>query len=281
MAAVPKIKDIVFLLRPWQWYKNLLVFVPLVFGLRLFSSDSFVFSVLAFVSLCLASSAGYAVNDVIDAKKDRLHPEKKARPVASGKVSENIALIVSVVLFISGFAIASAINSMLSAIVLALFFLTIAYSLFLKYEQILDVMAVSVNYVLRALGGVFAAGVPSSPWLVLCTFFLAFFLAVGKRVSEEGNGSKTSVRYSRELSEMMMTVSTSLLLLSYALYTFFSQFHGLFVTIPMAFYLVLRFAGLVHRGSAVGRRPHLAFRDSRLAMAMALWLVTTLAVLYL
>ncbi|MEK6822285.1 MAG: UbiA prenyltransferase family protein, partial [Nanoarchaeota archaeon] len=165
--------DILRLLRPQQWYKNLLVFLPLIFVDQLFSPDLFPSVLLAFLALCLVSSAGYTFNDIIDRQSDRKNPEKKHRPIASGAVHIFSAALLLITLLAIGDALLWWLDWRAGAAALGMFAITCCYSLFLKNEPVIDVLALGVNFVLRAAVGAFVIDVVISPWLILCTFFLS------------------------------------------------------------------------------------------------------------
>lgn len=279
---------LISLSRPWQWYKNVLVFVPLVFAGRLFDPFYFVLTALAFVSLCLVSSASYVLNDVIDASVDRRHPVKRLRPVASGAVSVPVAIVWSLGLLVGGLVIAFVLDVLFGSAVVFLFAWSSLYSVWLKREPVADVLALGVGFVVRAVAGAWLLRVPVSAWLVLCTFFLSLVLSVAKRSGERALlGSSASGHravlggYSDEFLRVLSVSSTVLLVVSYALFVFFGQHRGLFITLPLALYSVWRFSQLACEGSSVAVRPELAFADVRMLVGMAAWAFASLAVIYL
>jgi len=284
---MPNVGDVLRLMRPLQWYKNVLVFVPLVFVGWLFEPVPFALSALAFIALCIVSSANYAINDVLDASADRLHPEKCDRPVASGRVSKPVALVFAVGLFAASAVISFTLASSFGALVVGLFVWTLLYSVAFKREPVVDVLAIGVNFVARAVAGAVVISVPVSAWLVLCTFFLSLVLSVGKREAELvflGGAAvrhrRTLAGYTPRLTHLLMVSSVSLLVLSYALFVFFGGHQGLFITLPLSLYSVWRFAQLVEQGSVIARHPEFVVRDARLVVAVALWAVLAFVVMY-
>lgn len=171
-------------LRPRQWLKNVLVFAaPLAAG-SIFELDVLVPSLLAFVVFCLMSSATYLINDIKDVDADRGHPTKQFRPIAAGEISVPVALVTAAVLAVASLAIAIAVSVSLFGIVLAYAVFTLAYSLFLKHEPVIELALLSLGFLLRAIAGGAAADLPISPWFLIVAAFGSLFMAAGKRFSE-------------------------------------------------------------------------------------------------
>src|SRR5262245_61301119 len=213
---VTGIVDWIALLRPSQWLKNLLVFAAFSISLHLFLPQSVTRALLAFASFCLLASASYVVNDVHDAEKDRLHPIKRLRPIAANRIPTRSALALAAVLAVAGLALALGIGAGFAEIVAAYAVLQLVYSFAVKDVVILDAMAIATGFVLRAVGGGVAIDVYVSPWLVICTFLLALFLAFSKRRHEvvllEGAASahRESLReYSPYFLDQMISVVTA------------------------------------------------------------------------
>ena len=173
-------------LRPRQWTKNLLLFAGIVFAAKLGDAVRWVEAVTAFVAYCAASSAAYLVNDVRDVDSDRLHPVKRARPIARGELSPRTALVLAAGLAIVALSLTAALGAASLACMVAFASLQAAYSLRLKAVELVDVLAIAGLFVLRAAAGAIAVDVPISQWLLLCTFLLALFLALAKRRAELG-----------------------------------------------------------------------------------------------
>jgi decaprenyl-phosphate phosphoribosyltransferase len=171
-------------MRPRQWTKNVLVFAaPLAAG-RLFEVDVLVPSIGAFVAFCLISSATYLINDVRDVDADRVHPKKSARPIAAGQLSTNGAVVAAVILAIAAIALSFAISLALGGVVIAYAVFTLAYSLALKHEPVIELALLAMGFLLRAIAGGAASGLPISQWFLIVAGFGSLFMAAGKRYSE-------------------------------------------------------------------------------------------------
>lgn len=280
-------KMIIKLLRIQQWYKNLLIFLPLIFSGNLFNVEALTITSIGFFALCLISSSQYIINDIIDIKKDKLHPEKKYRPIAAGKIERLTAFMLSILLFITGFLISYSLNETFGMLVLILAIISTTYTFWLKRQTIADVIAISTNFVIRAISGAFLINVIISPWLIIGVFFLAFFLVTGKRHAEliylgknAGKIRETLQGYTKETTTAMMIIATTLLLMSYALYTFFSLHQGLLITLPFALYTILTYFTLVLNGDKITRSPEKAITNIKLFIGTFLWIIITFIIIY-
>jgi 4-hydroxybenzoate polyprenyltransferase len=274
--------------RPRQWTKNLFVLLPVVFAGRT-SAPDLGRAGAAFVAFCLASSGLYLVNDVLDRELDRRHERKRARPIASGELGVRTAVTAAVALLLAA-AAAAVPAGLRSGGLLALYVASIlAYSFGVKHVALLDVLVIAAGFVIRVAAGSFALGATPSEWLLLCTMFLALFLGFGKRRHELlllGDGADEhrpvlSV-YTREIVDELLTASMIGALLSYAMYTFFSQaaveHNGLMLTIPFAVYGIFRYMLLVHTSREGGSPEELLLTDRPLQAAVALWGLVAMAV---
>jgi len=281
-------KLVLELLRTKQWYKNLLVFLPIIFAEHLFRLSELALTALGFVALCLVSSSGYIINDIVDIEADRKNPEKRSRPIASGKIKVSTALIISIVLLFFSVFIAAALSEWFLYSVIALFLLNGVYSFGIKNVAFADMLFIATNFVIRAASGAFITGLRISPWLILCTFFLSLFLATGKRVSEL-NLLKTKAYTHRvalkgfapKIADSLLTISTTCLLMSYSLYSFMSIYPLLILSLPFALYVIFRYLFLIYSGARTARHPEEVFKDIHITIGMALWLAVTLLVIYL
>ena len=292
------VRDAIQLLRPWQWTKNGIVFAALVFSMHLLDPSFALRAVAGFVAFCLASSAIYALNDVCDAGRDRLHPAKKSRPVAAGRVRPGAAVGLFALLLAASILIGWRLGAPFLA-VLALFYLVnTSYSLRLKHVVLLDVLLIAVSFVLRAIAGVMAlrpldATIEISPWLLVCTLFLALFLGLGKRRHElslleaDASGHRATLRqYSKGFLDQLITVVTAGTLLAYAIYTIapgtVSKFHtpSLVYTIPFVLYGVFRYLYLIWEREEGGNPSRTLYRDLPILLTTLGWLVTVVAVIY-
>ena len=281
-------KTIIDLIRLRQWYKNLVVFLPLIFSNLLLREDLFMDTLFAFVALCLISSANYVINDIVDKKSDSVHPEKKNRPIASGKISVTLGIVLAILLIIMSTVLAYFLSKMFLLVIAILFLLNQFYSFFLKKEPFVDILLVSINFVIRAVSGVFVINRDISPWLILCPFFLALFLVIGKRKSDMDFLGENSLKhkevlkyYTSEITANLLTISTTLLIIAYSLYAFLTNHKLLMITIPIAIFVVFRYLYLIYSHSEIPRHPELMYKDKGVLFGSLLWLVLILLILYL
>ena len=294
------LRDILHAIRVRQWAKNVLLFGGFLFAGKLRAPAPEMWSslsqvLLAFVCFCALSSAAYLVNDWRDIERDRLHPRKKHRPLASGRMSKRAAAISLLLLFCIAFLCGGALIRIepnarhFAAVALAYLALTLAYSFALKHEVIVDVLCLASGFVLRVVAGCVAIPVEISPWIVFCTFTLALFVALCKRRAElvDLGDAATSTRsvmqgYTRELLDSFITVAAGLTIVSYSLYTFNASHSAalgalgdtplLMTTIPFVVYGVFRYLLLAH-SSPIGGAPEQMLRDKHLMINVALWIV--------
>ena len=282
-----KITALLRLMRPYQWYKNLVIFIGLFLGGNLLNISQDYSIIIGFAALCLISSFNYVVNDIVDAKADAGHPEKSKRPLPSKEVAVSEATILAAFLLVSGISVAYFLSPVFAIIALTLAALTLLYTLKLKKEPFLDVIMIGTNFVLRAVSGAVIINVEISPWLIICTFFAALFMAFGKRRADIGvlgkNAEKHNVVfkvYTKELLDAMLIAVTTVLVISYSLYTFFKGKVWLIVTIPFALYFLLRYFYLIRESSKAARHPHLLYKDCRIVLCALLWCVSFLLIYY-
>lgn len=286
------ISDFIKLIRINQWYKNIVVFLPIIFAVK-FNIPFIEAAVFGFFALCLVSSSNYIINDILDREKDKVHPEKKLRPIASGRISISSASIIAILFLALGIYISYRISYMFLIISSSIFILTSFYSLFLKDEPFVDVLMISTNFTLRALAGAYLTftsfgnilkpTVSISPWLILCPFFLALFLALGKKyadfivLGDKAELHKPSYRFYKLSSlESYMTISTTLLIMSYSLFSFLSIHKLLLITLPFALYGIFRYYYFIHYKPEIARNPHKMFYDIRIMIDGTLWLITVI-----
>ncbi len=300
------------LMRPTQWIKNLFVFAGLIFGRKLTGPDagpSISATLLAFACLCLVSSAVYIVNDIHDRNEDRLHPRKRNRPIASGAVGIGAASVLAAVLLLIGLGGGWLFDRGFGLVTAAYLVLQICYTFGFKHAVILDVIAIGLGFVLRAVAGVVVLeGVEISPWLVLCTFTLCLFMGFSKRrcelnaLAEDGDQDagrhrKTLSVYTPDLLNHMTTLTAGIAIVSFMLYTIddrtIAQFVGfsgneqiglfgskcLLYTLPIVVYAIFRFAVLVEHGEVDGPTD-VVTRDRPFQLAILLWIVAALVIIY-
>lgn len=213
-------KNYFLLLRPWQWVKNLLVFVPVFFAREFIDPAKVRSAGFAFVVFCLVASSMYVLNDILDAPLDRQHHKKRERPIASGRVSITAAIILSLFLLVSGFLLAYVFVPTVLLVIGIYVALNFWYSRFGKHVAILDVLLVASFYLLRIEGGGFATGTFVSRWLVLCTIFVALFIIIGKRRAELNGANIRPVlaHYSNGLLDVLLTAALALTVTTYSIY---------------------------------------------------------------
>lgn len=280
-------------MRPRQWPKNAFVFVPLVFDRKLLDPTSVVRTLIAFVLLCAMSSAVYLMNDLADMASDRLHPVKRHRPLASGRLNPLVARVAFVVLASSSLVAGYLLSPMLAVVLLAYLILQLAYTFRLKHVVILDILAVAAGFVLRIGAGVAVISVVRfSPWLYVFGGFLALFLVVGKRRHElvllgQGAGEHRAIlsEYNLDLIDRMQGIVVTSGLIAYSTYTFLAEGlpenHTMMLTIPFVLYGFFRYQYLVYVRGEGGEPEEILLHDRPLQIALALWALTVVAVLYL
>ena len=280
-------------MRPHQWVKNGLVLAALFFARQWEHLPSVIAASIAFVSFCMLSSFTYIFNDIRDAKEDRLHPIKRHRPIASGKLSGEIAAVAALFLLALGLALAFWVNSQTGIVAATYVGLTILYQLGLKEIVILDVLTIAAGFVLRAVAGATAIRAEISPWLLICTIQLALFLALGKRrqeivmLGEEAANHRTSLgQYSTYLLDQMIAVVTASTVMSYALYTISARtVHlvgstAMMYTIPFVIYGVFRYLYLIHTCGQGDAPDRVLLTDKPLLINVLLYLITALIILH-
>jgi 4-hydroxybenzoate polyprenyltransferase len=253
--------------------KNLLVFAALVFGEELFVSSSLATACLAFVAFCIASSSVYVVNDLVDAERDRLHPDKRHRPIASGQVPQGTALVLAALLSVAALGLSFWVGVGFGSVVVSYILLTHFYSFVGKNIVIVDVLLISMGFVLRAVAGALAIHVPYSGWFVLCTLFVALFIAISKRKAElfaAGEGVERNARpvlsqYTEHALTAFTGASMAAAIISYSLYVLDetnSEVRLLALTVPFVIFAIFRYYLLVDTGS-LGEKPEEIFLRDR------------------
>lgn len=202
-----KFFSLIKLMRPYQWHKNIFVLAPPFFALK-FTADTIYSISIATLSFILISSASYSLNDVFDAERDRKHPIKRNRPIASGAISYKTAVFLSIILALLSFILSLLVG--ISYIILIYFLLNLIYSIYLKDKKPIDVFVVSLGFVLRVIAGGIASGVEPSSWLIMTTFFIAMFISAIKREAEYENHSK--------IYEHIGVISATLTIMFYTMY---------------------------------------------------------------
>jgi len=279
-------------MRPEQWLKNGFVLAPIVFSGLIGDPDAWLRTVLAVAAFCAASSAVYLVNDVIDREADRSHPIKKDRAIASGEVSVATALSVAVVLVAAAAVVAIWLGGWFPAVLAGYVFLVLLYSALLKRAVFLDVLVVAAGFVLRVVGGAVAINVPVSRWILVVTYLLALYLALGKRRSElvllggeAGNHRVVLGHYTLPMVEQAISVVLGATVVAYALYTVAPETvakvgsEGLLATVPIVLYGLFRYLYLLHRHELGGSPTRALLTDRPLLVCVVVWLAVAAAVI--
>jgi len=279
-------------MRPQEWIKNLLVFAGVLFSGRLDQSGAIGDAVLTFVAFCAISSAGYLLNDLRDREHDRLHPEKRDRPIASGALAPGTAAGAGIVLAAAGILIGLAVEPEIAGLVALYGVITTAYSLILKRLVIIDVMTIASLFILRVVAGAVAVGAHASEFLLVCTGFLALFLGFTKRrqeaILEEQEATELGTRpvlehYSIPFLDQMIAMVTASAILSYVIYAANSPRVGseMLATAPSVLYGIFRYLYLIYDRRDTRSTAAILTEDPGMIFAGVTWVGTALAVLYL
>jgi 4-hydroxybenzoate polyprenyltransferase len=287
VPALPSPSALLALTRPKQWTKNLFVLSAVVFSGRWTDPAAVLAAVLATVAFVLASAAVYAVNDAADADADRRHPKKRHRPVAAGRVSVGQARGFAVVLAAAGLGLAGWLGWPAVLITAAYLGLNLAYSLALKHLPLIDVLVIAGGFLLRVSAGCVAVRVEPSVWLLLCTAFLALFIALAKRRQElarlgDRGGDPADTRramagYSLPLLDQFITCMASTTVVTYLLYAHAVHTPPFLFTTLFVVYGLFRYLHLLHFSDAVERPEDAVFADGPLLATVLLWGATCLA----
>jgi 4-hydroxybenzoate polyprenyltransferase len=261
-------------MRPRQWPKNLLLFAALLFSGRFLKLEAAGASLLSFICFLLLSSAVYAFNDALDRERDRHHPEKKKRPVASGRITPAAALTFAGMLALAGILLALPLHTPFVLSALGFIVLNLLYTFWFKHVVILDVFGLAAGFVVRAAAGAFAIQVVISSWLLVCTTFLSLLLALAKRRHELGLAGAATHRkaldeYSRDMVDQMITVAAGGAVMTYSLYAF--ERHAMLWTAPFVLYGIFRYLHLVHLKNMGGSPELVLLSDRPLQICIALW----------
>ena len=286
------LKALIEAMRPKQWAKNIFIFAPLVFDQKLFHPTYLARTVAGLVLLCLVSGAVYLMNDLVDVEKDRQHPRKRNRPIASGRLSPRLALAAAVLIPLVGLPLGFLLDPLFGGILLGYLVLQVAYSFVLKNVVIIDALAVAAGFVLRV-----AAGIPLveaerfSPWIYTCMGLLALFISFSKRrheltlLGENANGHRESLgEYSVLLLDQFILIVTAATLVAYTLYTFSAPNlppnHTMMLTVPFVLYAVFRYMYLVYVKGLGGEPEEIVLRDRPLQVGVLLWGLAVILILY-
>ena len=287
------VKHLIKAMRLRQWTKNSFVFFGLIFDKQLFLREPFLKTLDGFFLFCLISSAVYLFNDIADIEADRQHPEKKDRPLASGKLSVGVAGAAAVILALVSISLGYLLAPAFSAIVAVYFVINLLYSYWLKHVPILDVLIVSSGFVLRVGAGVALITVERfSPWLYMITVLFSLYIGLGKRRAEmsrlaqdAGAHRRVLDGYTIPLLDQYISIVSGMTIVAYSLYTFSApnlpDNNSMMLTIPFVVYGIFRYLQLIHTGHAAGAPDEVALKDRPLQVTVLLWGLAVIVVFYL
>jgi 4-hydroxybenzoate polyprenyltransferase len=285
-------------LRPKQWTKNLLVFAGLLFSLQFGEPALVLRAAGGFLAFCLLSGTVYLLNDLMDAEADKLHPKKRLRPIPSGRLPRAAALAALPPIVVAVAALSWWLGRPFAAVAGIYLAMNLAYSFGLKRQVILDVFIIALGFVLRAIAGVellrpLSPSTEISPWLLVCTFFGALFLALAKRRRELANAGhdassqrKVLQQYSAEMLDGMLLISAATSLMSYALYTIWPatvakfQTQSLLYTVPFVAYGIFRYLFLVRVSETSEDPSQVLLSDRPLGITLLAYLAVVVFILY-
>ncbi len=280
-------------MRPRQWTKNFVVFAGILFSLQIFQVLPLLKTTVAFFLFCMVSGTVYILNDILDYERDLVHPEKKLRPIPSGRLPKTHAKMAGILIGTLSLVASFMVSNAFGIIALTYLTMNIAYSLYLKHVVIVDVMIIAIGFVLRAVAGAVVIDVRISEWLLICTFLLALFLALCKRRHElklienqAANHRAVLQEYSLGLVDQMISVVTSSALMAYALYTISDKVvekfntQNLIFTVPFVLFAIFRYLYLVHLQNLGGSPDRVLIQDKAMVIDIILWVISVTGILY-
>lgn len=288
------IKNMIELIRPHQYTKNLFIFLPLFFAFQLANTTILIKSVVAFIAFSLIASSVYIINDWFDCDQDRSHPRKKNRPLAAGKISVKTALILMLVLLMLGCGCAYIVSIDVMKLLLIYFFINITYSLYFKHVAIIDISILSLFFVFRIFVGKVATGVYLSHWIVVITFLLALFLALAKRRDDfliylnSGEKSREVINnYNLRFLDSAMIMSASIVIVAYILWSISLEVINrlnsdkLYLTALFVVMGILRYMQITFVENKSGNPSRVLLHDRFLQFVLLGWILTFVWILYL
>lgn len=280
-------------MRPKQWTKNLVIFAGLVFSQHFFDVSYLKTSVLAFIAFCLNASSVYLINDLKDIEQDKLHPVKKNRPLPSGKITPTQASIFSLILAVFSLALAFGLGRDYGLLLTFYWIMMISYSFKFKHVVIVDILIISVGFIIRAVSGAVVLDVTISRWLLACAIFLSLFLILAKRRNEivelgtnAANHRAILEEYGERFLDQMIAVVTACTIISYVLYTVDPetaskfQTHNLVLTVPFVIYGIFRYLYLVYQRNLGGRPEVVLLTDRPIVFSVFLWILVSIVIVY-
>jgi 4-hydroxybenzoate polyprenyltransferase len=288
------LKALIKTMRLRQWTKNGFIFFGLIFDKQLFMVEPFLRTVMGFFLFCLVSSAVYLFNDIADMEADRNHPEKKFRPIASGKLPVSVASTTALALTFIAIPLSYLLSPLFTLVLTAYLVINLLYSRWLKHISILDVLIISSGFVLRVAAGVILISPVErfSPWLYMITILFSLYIGLGKRRAEmnllalgASAHRKVFEGYTIPLLDQYITVVSGMTIVAYSLYTFSApnlpENHTMMLTIPFIVYGIFRYLQLIQTGHAAGSPDEVALKDRPLQITVLLWGLAVIAIFYL
>jgi len=287
------LSDIIKLMRPHQYIKNLFIFLPLFFALKITNIDLLINAFIAFIAFSLTASAIYILNDYHDIEEDKQHPKKKNRPLASGAISKSKAVVIMLTLAIAGFLLMLTLSIKAMIILSAYVIMNIAYSFRLKHIAILDVTIIAIGFVLRLFIGSAVTGIPLSMWIVTITFLLALFMALAKRRDDVLIYLDTGKRmrkvidgYNLQFLDTSMAIMASVVIVAYTIYTtseaVIEKVHSEYLYLTALFVIlgIMRYLQIAFVLKDSGSPTKIVLKDRFIQLTLVGWLLTFSWILY-
>ena len=279
-------------MRPRQYAKNAFIFAPLFFDRQLFNTRSLLLTLAGFFTLCILCSGVYVLNDLVDVESDRNHPQKKYRPIASGKISIRNAKIFCVILFAAAFTLSCILSKKFFLLCVLMALINIAYSFKLKHIPLIDIITIGILFLIRVYSGAVLIRVKIfSPWLYIVTFMLALYLGFGKRRAELASlqGSENNTRpvldgYTVPFLDQLISIISAVIIISYALYSFSGPAvpsnNRMLLTVPFVIYGIFRYLYLIQVKHQGGAPEEVLFSDRWLQGTIILYAISVVFALY-
>lgn len=285
--------DIIQLLRPHHYVKNLLIFLPLFFALKITDVELLFNTLIAFIAFSISASAIYILNDYFDIEDDRLHPKKKLRPLASGSISKNQALVIMTVLFIVGFSLITILSVKASSILIIYVIINIFYSFYLKHIAIIDITIIAIGFILRLFVGAAVSNTQLSMWIVIMTFLSALFLALAKRRDDVliylNTGKKMRKvidGYNLQFLDAAMIIMASVVIVAYTIYTtsaeVIERVHSEYLYLTALFVIlgILRYLQITFVLKDSGSPTRIVLKDHFIQLTLLGWISTFSWIIY-
>lgn len=287
------IKNILWLIRPHQYIKNIFILLPLFFGLKITDTFLLINSIIAFIAFSFTASAIYILNDYQDIKEDKLHPKKKHRPLASGSISKTQAIFIMLTFAIAGFGLMATLSWQATAILTAYVIMNIAYSFYLKHVAILDITIIAIGFVLRLFVGSAVTGIQLSMWIVTMTFLLALFMALAKRRDDVliylNTGKKMRKvidGYNLQFLDTAMSIMASVVIVAYTIYTtspeVVERIHSSYLYLTSLFVIlgIMRYLQIAFVKKDSASPTKIVLKDRFLQLTLIGWILSFTWILY-